>query len=189
VQLQPLPDQDNVVYTVDRALRIVAFNAGYRRNLLSPDASDFIRQWGVGSSVLDAISPDLRAFYHELFARALAGEPVEHRYQCPQPTRYREFRMRLLPDPRRERVMVEHALLLEHELPDGGPVDEATIRARYQRDGVIAQCCHCRKVRRRDGVDAWDWVGSLIARSWPGTSHGLCPPCFEYYYPEADAAG
>lgn len=172
----------NIVYAVDRSLAIVAFNAGYGGNDVGIDAAAFLKRWGVGARVLDAMTPDLRPFYRQLFDRAFAGEVIEHRYQCPLPDRYREFRMRLLPDPRRETVLVEHALALERDLP-GLDLDDAAIRARYQRDGVIVQCCHCRKTRRNVGEDVWDWVGALVAHPWPAVSHGLCPVCLDYYYP------
>ena len=57
-------------------------------------------------------------------------------------------------------------------------------RARYATDGdVIVQCCHCRRTRRSDGSDVWDWVPAWVASPPPETSHGICPLCLEYFYP------
>ena len=42
---------------------------------------------------------------------------------------------------------------------------------------------HCRRVRRvRDG-EHWDWVPAFVRTPAPSTTHGLCPLCFELYYP------
>ena len=183
----PLPDsirsQANVVYAIDRSYALIAINSGYRESYVGTDPAGFLICWGVGSSALDAIDSHLQPFYRALYERAFAGEIVEHRYQCHLPDRYREFRMRLLPDVRRETALVEHALIIDRHLPSFTDLDDAAIRAHYLCNGVVVQCCHCRKARRSGAVEAWDWVSRLIEQPWPAISHGLCPVCLEYYYP------
>ena len=143
----------------------------------------------VFGSALAAIDQHLQPFYRALFERAFAGEIVAHRYQCHLPERYREFTMRILPDHRCATALIEHAQIVDLDLPGFTGLDDVDIRARYLRQGVVVQCCHCRKVRRSGGDnESWEWVGRLIAQPWPGTTHGLCPVCLEFYYPAEDPA-
>jgi hypothetical protein len=62
------------------------------------------------------------------------------------------------------------------------------IHSLYQDEhGVMVQCSHCRRVRVAHDKARWEWVPSYVEQVPPGTSHGLCNLCFEYYYPEFDA--
>jgi hypothetical protein len=37
---------------------------------------------------------------------------------------------------------------------------------------------------RSDEPDIWDWVPGFLARLPENLTHGLCPICFRYYYPQ-----
>ena len=142
----------------------------------------FFARWGVGSSALAAIDPHLRGFYRDLFERAFTGEIVEHQYQCHLPKRFREFRMRLLPDPKRATALFEHALVVDRNLFGYTDLDDDAIRRLYLNHGVVVQCCHCRKAKRNGSGDEWS---RLIVQPWPGISHRLCPVCLEYSHPKS----
>lgn len=178
-----LPTQQNVLYVVDAMYRILAVNSSYRLACEGVDPDTFLGRWGVGCCVLDTMSDGLRRFHEQLLERTLLGRVVEHQYQCHTPDRYREFRMRLLPQPSEASVLIEHALVIDRAMPlEPLPTAVALVQW-YERGGMVTQCAHCRKVRRA-GTDRWDWVPTYVARPHPNTSHGLCAVCLEYYYPK-----
>ena len=49
---------------------------------------------------------------------------------------------------------------------------------------MITMCAHCRRVQPVFNVKEWTWIPSLVASPPDHVSHGLCPPCAQYYYPE-----
>jgi hypothetical protein len=52
--------------------------------------------------------------------------------------------------------------------------------------GMITMCAHCRRTRRQDGSNEWDWVSRFLRETGRKTSHGLCPRCTAYLYPDLD---
>gem|GEM_PF-7135292 len=51
----------------------------------------------------------------------------------------------------------------------------------YQR---IVQCIHCRRTKRPTAGSNWDWIPEWINSFPENTSHGLCEPCYGYFYPQ-----
>lgn len=52
------------------------------------------------------------------------------------------------------------------------------------RHGLIRQCSHCRRVQDPVAPTRWDWVPTWVERAPPNTSHGICPVCDSYFFPE-----
>ena len=48
--------------------------------------------------------------------------------------------------------------------------------------GMVHQCCHCRRMSNLAHPGRWDWVPVWVERFPPNTSHTLCGPCFAFYY-------
>lgn len=51
-------------------------------------------------------------------------------------------------------------------------------------DGFVHQCAHCRRIQRSDNSHEWDWLPELVRVPRSNISHGLCEPCYSYYYKE-----
>ncbi len=60
--------------------------------------------------------------------------------------------------------------------------------AHLTEDGLIIQCCHCRKVQNQVVPDTWDWVPELVAERHLNVSHSFCQNCFAHYYPDIVAS-
>lgn len=161
------------------------YTVGYRNaawvHFASANGAPELTDWN-GTPITHVFAESVRAFYEGLFRRVQdTGEPADHEYDCSSPELYRRFRLRILPLPQRGLLLVHH---LHVEGPHPGPVHPAD-HARYaSADGIVTQCCHCRRTRRNDQADTWDWVPAYVARGAAEVSHGLCPPCFRHYYPE-----
>ena len=131
-------------------------------------------------SYFDGISGPLRGDYERVVADVIATNTVfEQDYECSSADTIRHYRMRVfpfLPDG----LLVEHTQIATHHTPSGVP---ATYELYLDENRIITQCSNCRRVRRPvQGAESWVWVPEWVARSRPGTSHGLCTPCLGYYW-------
>ena len=134
----------------------------------------------IGLALLSVVPEVLRAFYEpRLHALFDAGTAWEHDYECSSPSLRRRFRMRALPVPGLDYAIVSHARLVETPVDD---VSAQPLAAYVSSSGIITQCAHCRRVQRRDGSGAWDFVPELVRAPREDVSHGLCALCLEYHY-------
>ncbi len=171
------------VCAVTPELRIAYVNPAWRAFGLSNGVAA-LEAIDVGVDVL-AVTPEvLRPYYAELFARARQTRtPLEHDYECSSPELHRVFRMRVHPCSSGALVIV-HSLLRQEAHPQA----PASALADAYRDDrrIVVQCSNCRRVRRPDAHDAataaWDWVPAFVEHIPPGTSHGICAVCAQYYY-------
>lgn len=175
-----LAASDNVSYILSNDLFIQNTNSAWDQFAIENGGEQILATWGRGASLLAAIPEPLRPFFVDGFARACStGERWEHDYECSSPERYRQFRMIVFPFA--EGFVVTHALRAEHahDRETRGPAEA------YVHQGLITMCAHCRRVRTPPRArERWDWVPVYVARPQSRVSHGLCPPCAEYYYPD-----
>lgn len=181
-QLRELQLSGSVVVGL-RADNTVGFtNAAWARFAKQNNGGGAVEDWR--GSLIEAVSPELRGFYLKLFETARAtGEPQDHRYQCSDKEKYREFMLRVLPLPSGALILIHHKVL---ETPHGW--ERGTVGDQYRNaDGFVVQCSHCRRTRRADDPLTWDWVPAYLERQ-AGISHGLCGHCFRHYYEEFEGA-
>jgi hypothetical protein len=172
-----LGETDNVSYILDHQLRIVDTNRAWDRFALENDGDCLIGTSQRGRPLLDVIPGVLQPFYRDGFARTThTRDRWEHDYECSSPTVVREFRM--LTYPFDHSFVVTHALLISHARDEPAAAPSPA----YERDGLITMCAHCRRVRHASAPERWDWVPAYLAPDRDHVTHGLCAPCFRYYY-------
>ena len=142
-------------------------------------------RWGLGAVYLDAVAQPLRPFYRALLDSASAStdslHPGSHDYLCPSAALYRLFNMQVYSLPAHAGYVLIHSLRIERPLDaDKGETPDTTIY--FDGNGILHQCCHCRRVKNLVKDGAWDWVPEWVEEIPRNTSHTICPPCFEYYY-------
>ena len=172
------------ICALDRDLTIMWTNRAWKR--FASLEGGGTRLASEGCRYTDAIQPPLDDWYRErLLACLRSGEVWQHQYDCAAPMLYRRALLMVYP-------VVERALVLVHTWTIERPIDPQSARpvdfepgAYRDEAGVLHQCMHCRRVRRLDRAKRWDWVAEWIAAAPPMTSHGLCEPCLEHYYPAA----
>lgn len=142
-------------------------------------------KWTIGSSIQDAMSPEILGFYLENYRDCLNALKVwNHRYECSSDSLYRKYHQIVYPLGQREGLLIVNSLVVERphdpkERPGHQPEDSI-----YRgNDGLVHQCAHCRRIRRRKGKEGWDWVPIWVKRVPVKTSHTICPTCFGHYYP------
>jgi hypothetical protein len=181
-------DDPSVVYVLDDDLRLAYCNRAWDEFAEHNGGAHLRRVEQLGHPVLDAISEPLKAFYRSAFERSLTDhQPWEHWYECSSPECYRGFHMQVLPLQVPPRLVVVNSLVVEkaHQR-----IGRPPLTALYRNvGGVIGMCMHCRRTRRNEEGDFWDWVPEFLARPPDNVSHGLCPTCFRYYYPREAGTG
>lgn len=180
--LRELEAMDTTAYGLREDLT-VAYRNGAWTQFAETNGAPELDRWN-GRSILDVFDPSVRGFYEALFRRVQSrGEPEDHAYECSSPARFQRFLMRVVP-------LADGRLLVLHHLAEDRPHDRAPSdldpAAYLDAHGTASQCCHCRRTRRPDDPDTWDWVPGLLDREAP-VSHGLCPVCFRHYHPRAAA--
>lgn len=178
----------NTLYVVDRHYTLVDFNDGYRAFAIANDGADILTRWPIGSNILSSIPDIIRNDIKRMYDQVLANNTiVEHEYDCHSPTVFRRFKMRILPF-MDGFVLHEHCLIESSELRGAYELTDSEVQSGYiDINGIVHQCCHCRRIQSNVDVNNWVWVVTLIERDnsfSSNISHSICPVCMLHYYPE-----
>jgi hypothetical protein len=173
-----------IVFCLDADLRITYCNQAWDRFAMANGGEHLCRPAPIGSSVLDHINGPDKQYFEKQYRRVMGQkEPWERDYECSSAEVYRRFRLRVIPMQKRPGLFVMNSLRVErvHESPVC-----AAIESGYRRpDGFIVMCASCRRTRRPlPGPHMWDWVPAFVENFPPRTTHGVCLPCKELYYPD-----
>ncbi len=178
--LRTLNAVDNVSCLLSDELRIMRTNPAWDEFARANGGEQLLAQNMRGVALMEVIPEPLRRFYRDGFSRTQqTGERWEHDYECSSADVFRKYRM--IAYPFEGGIAVTHALLVAEPHRRDGFVRSD----RYLAAGVITMCCHCRRVRRPDEPTRWDWVPAYVTGPPATTSHGLCPPCSDFYYGDA----
>lgn len=180
-QLHRLEEEEGTVFALWPDLTIAYVNPAWRQFAAANAGEPQISQrWSVGASVLAAIAPPVRPFFREHYLSCLQDQEVwQYDYDCSSPTHSRVFHLQAIPTDSLDALVVVNSLRVERPRPLAGrdPLEEL-----YQQpNGLIRQCCDCRRFRRISPPHAWDWVPDWANHSPPQTSHGICPTCRAFY--------
>lgn len=144
-------------------------------------------RWNLGAEVLSGIQGPLQELFEAGYRRCLSDHrPWEHAYECSSPTQYRLFQMIAYPLELSAGLLVVHSLRIERAI-DAAPNENAARESYVDGHGIYHQCSYCRRMRRADRPEIWDWVSKWVSRPPEGTSHGICEGCFGYYWPRLEA--
>lgn len=141
------------------------------------------QKWGIGAELLSGVDRSLRSFYEAGFRRCLAEErPWQHEYECSSADEYRWMEMIAYPLPESSGLLIVHSLRLERP-HESSQVSAAQPEAYLDQYGLMHQCSYCRRVRRADRPEVWDWCRKWVEQPWKSTSHGMCESCYGFYAP------
>jgi len=170
----------DVAYQLNSDLQIVYCNPAWDRFALANNGGLALADRVLGSTIMDFVPPELLEFYRAVFASA-RDTVVEFDYECSSPDSYRTFEMQILPVEEPNGYAVINALRVEDRMEKRRPA--LLLGPEYLTDaGIITVCSHCRRTRRVDCSDQWDWVPGNLKPVQRNVSHGLCPICHAYFY-------
>jgi hypothetical protein len=175
-------NSDDVIYGMWPDLTLAYLNCGWTRFAESNCGQPEIQTaWTLGRCILEAIAAPLHSFFVTNYAKCLEERrPWEHTYECSSATEYRTFHMLAFPLGKSEGLLVVNSLRLASEHTR---TSLAAMEADYRDEhGILSQCCHCRRVRRRGAEERWDWAPQWVDRQPSRTSHSICQACFGFYY-------
>ena len=176
---------EGAIYGLWPDLRFAYFNPAWftfsEQNGGEPRLS---RSWTLGSSLLDALPPALRLWYHAHYSRVLnADSHWTHEYECSSRDVYRRFHQVVYTLGRGRGLLVVNSLVVEapHDLELCAPLppDEPLY---LSESGLITQCAHCRRTQRRSDPNRWDWVPTWVERMPLNVTHAFCPTCYGFYF-------
>lgn len=182
-RLEQMHASDETIYALRPDLTLAYFNQGWSKFAEENGGQPSIAErWPLGRSIGDAIPAILRPFFFDRFARCLqTGSPWQHRYECSSRDAYREYMMTTYPLGRHQGLLVINSLFKTstQRRPAQAPVEGTYC----DENGMIVQCVHCRRIRRPSLEAVWDWVPAWVYEHPENMSHGLCEPCYGYFYP------
>ncbi len=178
------------IYALDLEFRLAYHNEAYLRFAEDNGARRTIEKyWGLGCQWLDVLPACLAGFYRTALERCLRDQQVwEHEYECSSAENFRRFHQRVYPLRNRCGLLIVNSVLVD------APHDPLVRRSHppdtgmyADEGGIVHQCAHCRRVECPAEANRWDWIPAWLAKAPTPVSHGLCPVCLDYYYPEVDA--
>lgn len=185
---EDLRNLTNPIYIIDREYKIVDFNNGYKRFAIENEGEDILLKWPIGSNILSSIPDIIRNEIKKMYDDVIVKNTViEREYDCHSPTVFRRFKMRILPF-MNGFALHEHCLIESSQLSGAYELSDGDIESGYiDINGIIHQCCYCRRIQSNADINNWVWVVPLIKRNnnfLSNISHTICPVCFLHYYPE-----
>jgi hypothetical protein len=178
-----------VSYVLDSQFRIMYCNPAWNRFAESNGGiPQFTSEAVVGFDLFDSIPDDLRVVYADAFQEVLStGTIWEKSYECSSPALLRLFRMRIHLLKPQKWFVVTNTLIVERCHARRAATDP---NAYVDANSILTACAHCRCSRRVDTPDQWDFVAEHLEtrpNSPLKVSHGLCPVCRAYFYPEGSS--
>ena len=174
-----------VSYAIDGNLRLVYRNLAWDMFAAENNAPELVGELALGIDLHDVIGRDLLPFYLQAFNLVCqTGAEWNWLYQCSSPQVFRNFRMRIQPLRPTGWLLISNARVVER--PHSIPVAYG-LQSYVSVDGQITMCSHCRCSRKTDQPSQWDFVPAHFDSNLENISHGLCPVCLEYFYPNRES--
>jgi len=171
----------DVTYIVDTDMCLRGYNEAWRNFAASNGGSAVLTQYPLGRSILDGMSPKARAFYAAAYLGALANKArFDQCFECSSASVFRCFQQSAYP------LTTGSGLVVTNHLVEDRPIDRhrrEPSQVYLNADGLVTQCCHCRRVADQTILNKWDWVPLWVECCPPATSHTFCPACADFYYP------
>ena len=178
-------DQD-VLYLLDANLCIAECNLGWDKFAAQNGGVGISRADVRGHSIFEYIPDVLVEFYEKKFSEALrAGHWIGFDYECSTPDVFRQFHMALR-SVENSGLLVVNSYLPNQRTPFSVPNGAMADTTYLSTGGMITMCAHCRRTLRQDATNTWDWVSSFLRDTGRKVSHGLCPRCTAYLYPDLE---
>ncbi len=179
---QVLDASKDVIFLVDAELRITYCNPAWDAFARANGGEKVLAERMVGVDLLATIAEPLR----ELFRNACRSCHQQHLmfdmdYECSTAELYRLLHVKILPLKASGELAFIHSTRVER--PHGNERPALSPTAVYVGgQGIITLCCHCRRARRQDASNMWDWVPAFLQPERWRITHGMCPVCVSYFY-------
>jgi len=184
LDIESIKRSQDVIYILDNQMILQAYNPAWTEFAKNNNGEEILVNYSTGARIVDAFSGPLKNFIVGSFEKALhEGKPFEHDYECSSAGVYRLFHQTAYPLVESKGLVISNHLIKECAYPE----NEHAFREKFVGStGHVVQCSNCRKIRDPKNEHLWFWVPSLVEKPFPRVSHGICPRCYDHYYPEID---
>lgn len=130
------------------------------------------------------VSGLLKDFYIESYKDVIREMKVwKHEYECSSPGNYRLYHLNAYPLKNKQGIIVVNSLQIDRVIDETfRPISTLSIHNYEDPNGLITQCSNCRKTKRKNPSEIWDWVPVLVEEFRRNISHSICPICYDYYW-------
>jgi len=183
--LSTLENAPDSIFGLTKDLRLAYFNPAWFHFAAMNDGEPAISdRFGLGTPIAEALVEPAREFYLFVYQHLIeSGATWSHDYECSSAEVFRLYHQTIYPLHSGDGLLVVNSLVRQslHD-PAVRPCREAKEETYTEESGRIVQCTHCRRTKRLDSTDTWDWVPDWVKRVPEQVSHSLCPVCRDYYY-------
>lgn len=186
IDFETLEKDENSIYGLSKEMKFIYFNPGFIQFSRSNDIEgNLINNLPLGIPVSKILAGEkISEFYIQNFKRIIAtGEIWHHEYECSSADEFRIYRQTTYPLKDGEILIIINKLIVVQPIESTGrETNDADPKRYVQSSGFITQCGNCRHIQRTDQSEIWDWVPAWAEKIPEGTSHSICPICFDYYW-------
>jgi hypothetical protein len=187
--IQSLDSESGVSLVLDAQGIIRFLNSAWTTHAQIDDADWLTPEFVLHKSYLSFVDGPLREVIAEIISRALQrqGPPLLLEGECNTPEFFRLLTSTFSAIADEKGAVV--ACVVRHSVRVGGPLGDRYVLSerppeafRNPSTGFIIQCSYCRRLRDPQ-TGSWEMSSEAVRRTPEMTSHGLCDPCGETYFP------
>jgi hypothetical protein len=172
---------EDILFLLDDDLCLQDVNENWDRFALANGESELSLSAIRGTSILSYTPEVLRPFYNNQYEFARGSrEPVSFEYHCSSPEMIRVFRMEI--SGIATSLLVANHLLWEEPCEVRSPEFSVDAGRYLGANGILTMCSNCRRSKRADLENTWEWVPEFLQGQSFLISHGLCPHCVRRFY-------
>lgn len=189
--LDILDTHRSCIYGIRKDLTLAYTNATWVRFAVDNNAPPQLIDANavLNRSILEFLYGPMRSYYKTLYRHVLENnKPHTHEYECSSPELIRFYHMEILPlppdsdDPQGLLIINSLSAPIQPSTRKN-PVTPVDHTVYVDEHGQMTSCSNCRRFLRRDQTDMWDWIPCYLDDPPAPISHGICPVCLDYYYP------
>ena len=185
IDLVAMSESQDVIYIVDSSIHLRAFNDAWSSFARNNNGETILFRYPLGATIVDVGDCPVKNYILNGYKKALEENvPFVHNYECSSPQIYRVFHQTAYP------IFDSIGLIITNHLIITKPHNEEGVAftSRFENEhNVITQCANCRKIRDPQNEKTWFWVPELVEIQLPNTSHSICEPCLDHYYPDIES--
>jgi hypothetical protein len=184
IDFDTLENSPHSIFILSPELKFIYFNKAWfdfaNKNNGEPEIS---KKFSLNTPFEAGISGLLCDFYIKGYKEALREMKVwNHEYECSSTTNYRLYQQHTYPLKNGKGLIVVNSLWIDVLLDESfRQISNLSLDNYVNSDGFMTQCSNCRKTKRKDPSEVWDWVPSLVEKVQHNTDFSICPICNEYY--------
>ncbi len=185
ISFETIENSPHSIFALSPDLKLIYFNQAWldfaKENNGEPGISS---RFALHTPFEAAVSGLLKDFYIQSFKGVIRERKVwEHEYECSSAGNYRLYHLVAYPLKNGEGIIVVNSLQIDRIMDTSfREISTLSIDNYQEKNGMITQCSNCRRTKRINPSEIWDWVPALVEMFHSNISHSICPICYDYYW-------